>query len=715
MPRRQVCRVLAAAIAMAAALLASAAALLASAAAAAPAAPTSLAVSISSISPAVVTPSTPLVIKGTVRNEGAAAIPAVVRVVHPAQELTQRSEIAAWASGRAPITGSVIASKTLTRSLAPGASAPFTISVKGIDSLHTPAYGVVPISIQTASTSVHTFAAYQRKKEYEPLALSFVVPVTLDGDPALFGARGTARDRAWAAAIGDGSRLDRLLTATTGTPITWAVDPLLTRQPVLISEPGSATSTTTTSSPTTGPPPTPTVGGSTSDAEALLRAEVATRITDLAPQHSPLVLPDSDADVAAAAQPGGGARALVTQQVRLAADAATALGGRADVAWPADGAHTAVRERVIRQMYAGGLAAEIVSQSTLPPAAVTDAARRSANGVPLLAYDERLSGMLAATRSVPSAVLSAQQFIADSVLLLNELPGTRRNALVAAPRSFDPDPAALRTFMSAVSSVPWLAQTGLDSLIDAAARATPMSPTETLVKRPPGTPRDPVASGPAVLTAARGRAVENTLSTVAGVAQVRADGADFARVLTEAEQQLTSARWRGRIAQWNLVHAHVFKEAQTTAHAVSVSPRNVNFLADKGRLQITVMNALNVAVHDVTLRLTPDNPRLRVDEQPAVIHIGARSRTTVTARVTSLSAGLVPITTTLTGPDGTVLGRGAVLKVQLSPTGNWVYWALGAIAGTILILGVARSVRRRPRRAAALAAVPAEHKETSSP
>ena len=42
-------------------------------------------------------------------------------------------------------------------------------------------------------------------------------------------------------------------------------------------------------------------------------------------------------------------------------------------------------------MYAGGLAAEIVSQSTLPPAAVTDAARRSANGVPLLAYDERLA------------------------------------------------------------------------------------------------------------------------------------------------------------------------------------------------------------------------------------------------------------------------------------------------------------------------------------
>jgi hypothetical protein len=731
---RRVCRVLATAAALAAALLAgflafapatlavpaaTDAAAPAATASATAAATSSLTVSISAISPAVVTPSTRLTIKGAVRNDGSTATRAVVQVVHPAAELTQRSEISAWASGRDPVDGRAIASKTVSRSLAPGASAAFTLSVKGVDALHPPAYGFVPISVQTASGAVHTFAAYQRKKEYEPLALSFVVPITLDGDPALFGPGGTARDRAWTAAIGDGSRLDRLLTATDGAPVTWAIDPLLTRQPVVLGESGSATTTTTTtttstSSPT-GPPPAPTVGGSTSDAEAQLRSELASRLTSLAPQHSPLVLPDSDADVAAAAQPGGGARGLVTQQVRQAADAAAALGGRADVAWPADGAYTAIRERVIRQMYAGGLAAEIVSQTALPPAAVTDAARRSANGVPLLAYDERLSGMFASTRSVPSAVLSAQQFIADSVLLLNELPGTRRSVLVAAPRSFAPDPAALRTFLSAVSAVPWLAQSGLDSLLDAAARATPISPTDTLVKRPPGTPRDPVASRSAVLTGARGRAVESTLSTVAGVARIRADGTDFARVWTEAGQQLTSARWRGRLQQWSQVDTRVDKEAQATARAVTVSPRNVNFLADKGRLQITVSNTLNVPVHDVTLRLIPDNPRLRVDQQPAVMHIGARSRTTVTARVTSLSAGLVPITTTLTGPDGTVLGRGAVLKVQLSPTGDWVYWALGAIAGTILVLGVVRSVRRRPRRAAVLAAVPAERKETSCP
>jgi hypothetical protein len=247
----------------------------------------------------------------------------------------------------------------------------------------------------------------------------------------------------------------------------------------------------------------------------------------------------------------------------------------------------------------------------------------------------------------------------------------------------------------------------LDALIAAAARATPMAPTGTLVKRAPGSSADRVASGPAVLTPGRGRAVEVTHRTLVGVAKVRADGEEFARIWTEAVDQLTSARWRGHLRPWAQVRSRADLVAQTSARGITVSPRNVNFLADKGRLQITVANTLGVPVHDVTLRLTPDNPRLRVDTQPAVMHIGARSRTTVTARVTSLSAGLVPITTTLTGPDGTILGRGTVLKVQLSPTGDWVYWLLGGIAVVILILGVARSARRRPRRAAALAAVPA--------
>ena len=65
-------------------------------------------------------------------------------------------------------------------------------------------------------------------------------------------------------------------------------------------------------------------------------------------------------------------------------------------------------------------------------------------------------------------------------------------------------------------------------------------------------------------------------------------------------------------------------------------------------------------------------------------------------RVTALAAGLVPLQTTLTTPDGTVVGQGANVQVRVTPTGDWIYWALGGVAGAILLVGVWRSVRRRP-------------------
>jgi hypothetical protein len=78
------------------------------------------------------------------------------------------------------------------------------------------------------------------------------------------------------------------------------------------------------------------------------------------------------------------------------------------------------------------------------------------------------------------------------------------------------------------------------------------------------------------------------------------------------------------------------------------------------------------------------------------MRIGAKSRATAIVGVTTLAAGSVPLRTTLTTPDGTVIGQGADVVVQVTPTGDWVYWTLGGFAGIILVLGIWRSVRRKP-------------------
>jgi hypothetical protein len=262
---------------------------------------------------------------------------------------------------------------------------------------------------------------------------------------------------------------------------------------------------------------------------------------------------------------------------------------------------------------------------------------------------------------------------------------------VAAPRSFNPDPATARRFLAAAASIPWLTTTRTTDLIAAARRAVP---TASAPVTRPTAPQLRVARP--VLTRARIVGLERTVRTVRGVALIRDDGDAFARTWTAAAEQLASTRWRAAPTAWNTLSGRVRDATRQTTTAVKVSAGTVNFLADSGRLQITVTNDLDVPVEDVKLSVEPSNPRLRIDSQPMVLRIGPRSRATVNVSVTALAAGLVPLRTTLTTPDGTVIGQGADVLVRVTPTGDWVYWGLGGLAGAILLVGIVRSVRRRP-------------------
>jgi len=130
----------------------------------------------------------------------------------------------------------------------------------------------------------------------------------------------------------------------------------------------------------------------------------------------------------------------------------------------------------------------------------------------------------------------------------------------------------------------------------------------------------------------------------------------------------------------------------------------VNFFADRGVLQVTVVNDLAVPVHDVHLTLTPAQPRLLIEQQPGPLKIGAKSRTNVPLDVTAIAAGLVPIEAVLTTPNGTPLGQNARVDVRVQPTSTWIYWVLGGLAGVVLVLGTYRSLRRGSTRASRPAA-----------
>ena len=633
-------------------------------------------VQLTGVSPAVVAPGQKLVVTGTIRNDGRTPLARPsVRVV-AGNLANTREAVRDWATRTDPAQGDVVGQTRLKGTVAPGTSAGFRVSIDNLASRRADAtYGAVPLSVESADDAVRTFAGYQRVKQYQPLSISWAVPLTLDPDPDLFGAGGAARETAWASALDGSARVSRVLDATQDAPVTWALDPSLT--PALL--------------------PYPVDPGATGTQERALRTATEDRITEQAQRHTPWVLPDTDADLEAVVGRSG-ATGLVRELVDRSAAVAQALGGRADIAWPADGTYTARAESGLRQlMREPALAGQVASSSSLPSGLnglTPGAAQRSTTGLPLLAYDDSLSSLLGRTTSAQESVLSTQQFIADSAALLGELPGTSgRSVFVVAPRSFNPDPEATRRFFDTVQALPWLTQSTTADQLAAAGR------TATTQAAPVTRPTAPATAGSTpVLTTARIAGLERTLRTVRGVAQIRDDGDEFARTWTRAAEQLLSTRWRTAPTAWNTLSGRVGTATRQTTVAVKVSAGTINFLADSGRLQITVTNDLDVPVQNVKLTVEASNPRLQIDSQPSVLRIGPGSRATVNVSVTALAAGLVPLRTTLTTPDGTVIGQGADVQVRVTPTGNWVYLVLGGVAALILVLGIVRTVRRRPGR-----------------
>lgn len=665
MHRASVCRVLAAA----------ALALPAWGAGSVPAAAAGAELALTAVTPSVVRTGQALVVTGTVHNDGAAVLPRPTVSLVMGSIRPTRQAVRDWAAATEPIHGDLIGQTRLGGPLAPGATATFSITVPRLAALGPAAYGAVPLSVQTGTTSLRTFAGYQQTKQYEPMAVSWAVPLTLDPDPSLFGGRGASRETAWTQALEDGSRVNRILEATEDTSVTWAIDPTLT--------------------PSLLPQGVDIGDGSTQgDQETAIRAATESRIISSAPRHTPWVLPDTDADLAAVAGAATG-ESLMRTFVERSRTVAEQLGGRSDVVWPADGGYTTTRDTALRRVFrVPAMAGQVTSAASLNAARSPNtpgSAQRSTTGLPLLAYDDALSTLLARTASTREAVLSTQQFVADSVALLNELPGTAgRSVFVAAPRSFNPDPVAAANFFAAANSIPWLQPTTTDAALARARRAA------TTTAAPVTRSATPPTGGRPVLTSARIRELEQTVRTVRGVAQIRDDGDEFLRTWTRAAEQLASTRWRAAPTAWNTLSGRVSEAAKQTTTAVKVSASTINFLADSGRLQITVTNDLAVPVENVKLTVEASNPRLRIDSQPPILRIGPRSRATVNVSVTALAAGSVPLRTTLTTPDGTVIGQGADVQVRVTPTGNWVYWGLGGAAGLILLLGIVRTVRRRP-------------------
>ena len=697
------------------------------------------------LTPAVVGPDKDVTITGTVTAPltGPLSGPEV-RVVRGDVTVNNRRALDDWAAGRTDTSGRTVATTALT-AVAAGQTRPFTATVPWERLRSDEAFAALPISVEvvqegaSAPTGMsRTFIAWNGRKEYVPLKVATVVPVTLDPDVELASRDDAVRQAAWEQAIGPDSRVSRILEGTRGTPVDLAVDPSVlgpdvvadsgttSPTPTGTSTPGdtgtptspSATTGTPSTSPTgtsgatgtpapgsptstpapggTTPTPSPTTSappGATPSEATLAIARLGDAVIAQLSGRSVWALPYADADIAATVGIDP-ANPLVRDLVSRASTLTARLGqpARADIVWPVDGLMPAGREQGIKTLLSGTTvkkaAGIVVSAPAVTKAtAYTPTARRvTASGTRLLAYDTRLSALLP-RRTDPSPVLSVQRYLAETLVLLGERAGTPRSVLVTAPRTYDPDAADLATFLSATSSAPWL------QTVDAASLLTDSGNDKAAPQTKPVAPVASAAPKP-VLNARRLARMAEQRDTLLSVSSVLRDGEEFERTYREVLDELASARWRWNPAGWVTLANSVDADIKAATSAIRVVPRTstINLLAANGTLRITVENGLDYTVEDIRLRLVPDNPRIRIVEQPAPVTIGPSSRTNVPVEVAAVAAGRAEIRAFLTTADGTRIGSPATIPVSANPLDGAIYWVGGILVGLVLLAGVIRAV-----------------------
>lgn len=338
----------------------------------------------------------------------------------------------------------------------------------------------------------------------------------------------------------------------------------------------------------------------------------------------------------------------------------------------------------------------LTTSSALAPSGFTPTgAARTTGSTPLLVSDTTLSDLVGGLSSEEDVTLARQRLVAETSAILGERPGTPRSLLVVPDRTDVPDPEAYASLRAAAEDIPWLAKGNTADLVEQAKEA----PADQVPRTPGQIKLSPTADDeePPVLSTERARRIARDERSVATFASVRSDGETWRRSVDPSLDQLTSARWRSTPYAFVQLHQELSDEVTLTRKDLVVSSGDVNFFADSGRLQITIVNNTDVELSNLTVDLVSENPSFRIDGPPDPVTIGPGGRQTVTVQATALAAGQAPVHVLVTTPDGQELTHPATLRVQMAPTGSAIYWLIGGLAVVLLAAGTWRSVRR-PRK-----------------
>ena len=454
-------------------------------------------------------------------------------------------------AGGTVIESSVV--RGLTASLVPGASVPFTITLP-TDDLGLGGFGVHALTVEVRGVglvgrvtvgSVRTFLVWQGRAPVPKLRLTWLVPLQ---DRPVRGVQGTFDRTAagtLAAALDTGGRLQSLLAAGAGEPITWAVDADLLEE---------------TSELAAG---APLDGGGTSTPEDAAQAwlTAAERRRPRTSARSLRATPTSTAQrhaglsgASARRRPG---RRPSTRGARqghrrrrlpgrwTGSPPPTLLGaqaGRADAGGPGlgrrapDGAATATPD-AIGPLDGSGLQV-VTSDSTLAG---------------LAANDPRLLG---------NPTVARLRILAETAMIAAERPSDPRSVVVALPRDWAPSAAWARAMLTLDHVAPWLVPTDLTDLT--------ASPGDAPARRLGPYPQ---AAQQAEVSQRQLRPVAQTFTRLQRFGQILTSPEAYLPSFTAALRRAQSAAWRAHPADGQVYADKVAAALLVETHKVRILPR----------------------------------------------------------------------------------------------------------------------------------------------
>jgi Family of unknown function (DUF6049) len=656
---------------------------------------------IEGVSPQWAQPNHTVTVTGIVRNDTAAPIDGLsIQLRSSYAPLSSRDDLSLYSAGQLDADLPEGTPVALPGVLAPGRTMHWK-AVLDPTSAGMTGFGVYPLAAQLLNgvglpvATDRTFLPFWPASDARPqqkLSIAWVWPIL---DRPYNGVCQALLSNGLAASVAPGGRLSGLVAAgrdySAAADLTWVIDPALAQTAQTMSHAYSVAAG-------------PGCGGATKMRADHQAGAWLSALTSAISGQQAFVTPYADVDVDALSHVGlntdmrsafAQGRSVGSQILHVPASADT-------TAWPPSGL---ADSGILGSLAVNQVKTVVLNSSVMPPAGPPPSYTPSAqttvdsgigSSLRVLLADQTISNILATPSTGPaanpgSAFDTQQDFLAQTAMIVAELPNTARSLVVTPPRLWNPAAGLAGSLLSDTVSAPWLHPTSVADL------AADQHPSGQVARRAP--PDHHVS---------RGELSQSYLARVAGLgAAIRLQASTFSPAdpgyLQSAIAALESADWPGSRTQ---AAAARRKLLDTTLGYVNAQAKKVSII-DTGqytlggasaKIPVSVTNGMTRTVRVVLHASADGSARLSVGHFDGEITIPAGRTKTISLPLHSHSVGVTDVTLSLYSPNGTPLPKTTVrLPVGATRFGTLALVIMCVALGVFVLASSARAIRRSQR------------------